>query len=54
VAKLAQSQREERIVGDYLIKINNYYYNNYNLQPFSPFSEIECGTAEYNYGVKEL
>jgi hypothetical protein len=37
---LGKSQREERMVGDYLIKTNNYNYNNYNLPAFSPLSEI--------------
>jgi hypothetical protein len=37
---LAQSQRVERMAGDCLIKINNYYYNNNNLPRFSPLSEI--------------
>jgi hypothetical protein len=40
-ATTVKSQRMERMVGDYLIKINNYNYNNYNLPRFSPLSEIE-------------
>jgi hypothetical protein len=47
VANLVQSQRVERMVGDYLNKTNNYNYNNYNLPPFSPLSEIVPGLPHY-------
>jgi hypothetical protein len=39
------------MVGDYLNKTNNYYYNNYNLPRFSPLSEIECGIARAFQGL---
>jgi hypothetical protein len=46
---LVQSQRMERMVGDYLNKINNYYNNN-NLPAFSPFSVIERGSPDALFG----
>jgi hypothetical protein len=38
------------MLGDYLNKTNNYYYNNYNLPPFSPFSEISSVFATPIFG----
>jgi hypothetical protein len=41
------------MVGDCLIKINNYYYNNNNLPRFSPLSEIAWYFATHVFGMCE-